>query len=352
VLPAKSHRTVREILTAWYSTSDRLAVRLGRPPRPLIACSGGADSSALVLALGTLSSRHHRPGVAHIVHDLRSPQECEQDARATSSLSEAAGLGPCEMRSVAVRQLAGNQEANARRCRYDALATIAVESQFDVVLTGHTKNDQAESVLLALLRGASTRGLRGMLPLRQLSTGTPLIYLARPMLATTRIESEELCEACNLSFCIDATNANIDAARTYTRHVLMAALGKLNTQPMDRLVEFAALQRQLHRMIGRQARQVRKRATISADGSLCWPTVDLAALDTPVLHTVLTQAMVSFSGVMPSARRDQLVAFSCAVAHPPSRHARFRIGGCIAMVTPTLVTFMPISAQRHTGRAE
>lgn len=305
-----------------------------------------------MLALGTLSSRHQRPGVAHIVHDLRSPQECEQDAQAACELSDAAGLGRCAVGSVAVRSLAGNQEANARRCRYESLAGIASEGRFDVVLTGHTKNDQAESVVMALLRGASTRGLRGMLPLRQLHAGAPAIYLARPMLATTRIESEDLCQACNFNFRIDATNANVDAARAYTRHVLMAALGKLNAQPMDRLVEFAALQRDLHRMISRQARNISKRTAVNADGSVCWPTADLAALATPVLHMVLTQAMASFGGLMPSARRDQLVAFSRAVAAPPSHRARFRIGGCIAMVTPSLVTFTPISIARHSGQSE
>lgn len=162
-----------------------------------LAVSGGADSLAL-LALAV--HRGCRVTAYHVDHGLRPGSAAEADVVA----STAARLG-AKFEALSVRVAPGpNLEARARAARYGALPAD--------VLTGHTADDQAETVLLNLLRGAALDGLAGFRPDR------------RPLRRLRRAETRALCAALDLAPVDDPTNANPAHRRNRVRHELLPLL--------------------------------------------------------------------------------------------------------------------------------
>ena len=135
----------------------------------IVAVSGGADSVALLRAL-------HAEGfgplvVAHFHHGLRGA-EADTDAAFVRELASALGC-QFELGEADVRAAGGNLEATARRLRYDWLAGVAAATGAEWVATGHTADDQAETVLHRLVRGTGLRGLRGIAPVARMGGGSP-----------------------------------------------------------------------------------------------------------------------------------------------------------------------------------
>lgn len=187
-------------------------------PRTVIACSGGADSAALSLALSTLN----KPlAIAHIVHDLRPRPEALADRDAASSLAERLGL---PFFTSEVRCRGANAEAAARRERYRALGEIASEWGAPFVASAHHADDQLESMVMAMLRGAGPSGLAGVAPSRPLRDGVTLI---RPMLRIGRAEAEAICAAAAFAWANDRTNLDTTRFRAALRHGPLADIAAL-----------------------------------------------------------------------------------------------------------------------------
>ncbi|GAA0545237.1 tRNA lysidine(34) synthetase TilS [Paractinoplanes ferrugineus] len=190
----------------------RTAVRRALPPGlVLVACSGGADSLALAAAARFVGSS---VGLVTVDHGL-------QEGSARRALDVAAwgrsiGLDPVEVATVSVTGLPGGPEAAARTARYGALSAVASRVGAAAVLLGHTRDDQAETVLLALARGAGTRGLSGM-PRQKGIFGRPLLDVAR---ADTR----KACAALGLVPWEDPHNSDPAYARSRVRWAALPAL--------------------------------------------------------------------------------------------------------------------------------
>jgi tRNA(Ile)-lysidine synthase len=186
----------------------------------LVACSGGADSLALAAAAAFVAPR---AGLVTVDHGLQ-PGSAER-AAAVASWARDAGLAPAEVATVDVSRRPGGPEAAAREARYEALLDAASRHGAAAVLLGHTRDDQAETVLLALARGAGPRGLAGM-PARREVGGVPLL---RPLLDVSREDTRKACAALGLSPWEDPHNADPSYARSRVRHgalpALVAALG-------------------------------------------------------------------------------------------------------------------------------
>lgn len=149
----------------------------------VLGCSGGPDSTALLLALWLLAPRQgFRVVVVCIDHGLRK----EAATEAAQVAAVAARLGFCG-RTVRVRLAKqASKQAAARTARYEALAAVATEVSADAVLVAHTLEDQAETVVLRFLGGAGLRGLSGMPPARPLSAENTTCQLVRPFLAVEK----------------------------------------------------------------------------------------------------------------------------------------------------------------------
>jgi tRNA(Ile)-lysidine synthase len=199
------------------------------------AVSGGADSLALLHALRTLAGpRGWRLAVVTVDHGLRSGSAA--DAAFVADHAKALGLD-ARVETLAPADLArhrrAGQEGAARAARYEALWRAAGELGCDWLATGHTLDDQAETVLLQLLRGAGPDGLAGM-PVR---SGR----LLRPLLGVRRAETRACCAAIGVDWREDPTNAEPGPLRNRVRQRLLPLLEQLRPGATGALARTAAL---------------------------------------------------------------------------------------------------------------
>jgi len=186
----------------------------------LVACSGGADSVALAVILCVLA-KHLRFSVrvAHIHHRIRG-DDADADARWVANLAAALGL-PCHVGSTDVPHLIecrrGSTEERARWARRLLLRNIADDAGADVIATAHHADDQAETVLMHILRGTGLSGLGGM------AWGPEDGYI-RPFLGTRRNEIRDALSRWGVGWREDATNESHEYTRNRIRHVLIPSL--------------------------------------------------------------------------------------------------------------------------------
>jgi tRNA(Ile)-lysidine synthase len=217
--------------------------------RIVVAVSGGADSTALMLALEEL----RRVGlleldliVAHLNHGLRG---CRSDEDAKWVVQQAGALAFDVVFANAqvgerARDGRDNLEQSARRARYEFLSGVARERDAACVLTAHTLDDQAETVLLRLLRGSGADGLGGMRAERELEEGGE-VALRRPLLAwARRADTEKYCRERGVEFRADEMNEDERFARVRVRRRLLPLLESFNPRAAEALARAAQLLRE------------------------------------------------------------------------------------------------------------
>ncbi|CAO4185714.1 tRNA(Ile)-lysidine synthase [Methylorubrum aminovorans] len=198
----------------------------------LLAVSGGTDSTALMHAARSGGARVH---VATVDHALRAGSA--EEAVAVGRLAAELGLGHTILTWDAPRRASGVQAA-AREARYRLLAGHAARIGAGLVLTAHTLDDQAETVLMRLIAGSGPSGLAGMRRERALA---PNIRLARPFLDIPKVDLVAYCEAHRLPFLRDPSNADVRFARARLRTLLpLLAEEGLNAARLGRLAVRAA----------------------------------------------------------------------------------------------------------------
>ncbi|MGP3987849.1 tRNA lysidine(34) synthetase TilS [Streptomyces sp. 3N207] len=208
------------------------------PPLVLVACSGGADSMALASALAFEAPRLGlRAGGVTVDHGLQ-PGSAERAQDVTDRLT-ALGLTPVESVAIQVGRTNTGPEAAAREARYAALDVIAERHGAAAVLLGHTRDDQAETVLLGLARGSGTRSLSGMA-----AVSGPGGRYRRPFLAVDRQTTRKACMVQSLPVWDDPHNADPAYTRSRVRHEALPALEKaLGKGVIEALARTAQLSR-------------------------------------------------------------------------------------------------------------
>ena len=206
-------------------------------PRTLVACSGGPDSCALVVALAHAGFPF---AVGHVVHDMRPPAEAHADRDLARAAAARAGVDFLE--STVFVRTGGNLESAARRERYRALAEMAARAACSCIATGHHADDQLETLLMSLLRGAGPHGLRGIAAHRRLPSGAVLV---RPMLGVTRAEALEVCAQAGVRFGVDATNLDRSRFRAALREGPLREIIRLRPTAPARAARTARLMRDL-----------------------------------------------------------------------------------------------------------
>jgi len=209
--------------------------------RLVLAVSGGPDSLCLADAvLAIAPHRMLRPVIAHLDHGLRG-EDSAADADFVRAFAEARGV-PCVVERVDVRAHAQAQkcsiEVAARTLRYRFLARVAEAHQAPWVALAHHADDQAETVLLRLIRGTGLTGLRGMQIQSPLPTA-PHLTAVRPLLRVLRADIERYCHEQHLNPRRDATNDALDYTRNRVRHELLPLLERYNPNIRAALVRLA-----------------------------------------------------------------------------------------------------------------
>ena len=213
----------------------------------LVAVSGGADSTALLLALHELIEAKKLSviiWVAHFDHGLRTASR--KDAKWVAGLARELGYQPVIGRKKVkemAREEGDNLEQMARRARYEFLERTAKKQGARFVLTAHTMDDQAETVLLRLMRGSASIGLSGMESLRPLQEGSK-IRLARPLLWARRSDTESYCRSRKTEFLVDEMNDDERFARVKVRKQLLPLMQSFNNKIVDALSRTATLLRE------------------------------------------------------------------------------------------------------------
>ena len=258
----------------------------------VVACSGGADSLALVAASVFECRRSGRPVVgATVDHGLQ-----EGSARhADHVVGQMAALGVSETLTARVHVEATGQgpEAAAREARYAVLEEVARRSGSSVVLLGHTLDDQAETVLLGLTRGSGGRSIAGMRRVIPGSAGDPArLSFHRPLLDLTRAQTEQACRAQDLDFWSDPHNDDARFTRSRVRHRVLPVLEEeLGPGVAVTLARTADLLREDMELLDRLADEALARARTSHSGlDAPWLRTQPLALSTRVLRRAAVEA--------------------------------------------------------------
>lgn len=237
----------------------------------VVAVSGGADSVSLLLALSELKERKKlnlRFVAAHLNHALRGEQS-DADALFVQDLTGRFNLELALKKEKTSDE--GNLEQTARQARYKFLADIAENVEACAVLTAHTLNDQAETLLLNLIRGSGLEGLGGMKKIRNLNgeveglklevqSPEPLliesitkeesenrkpkseILLVRPLLSwAKRQDTENFCRRNEIDFRYDTMNEDLAFKRVRIRKILLPLLEEFNPKAVETLAQTAFL---------------------------------------------------------------------------------------------------------------
>ncbi|HEX5431940.1 MAG TPA: tRNA lysidine(34) synthetase TilS [Bryobacteraceae bacterium] len=192
---------------------------LARGTRVIPAVSGGADSVCLLHVLRELAPRFGAivAGVAHLNHKLRGG-ESEEDERFVAEIAAKYGL-PFYREEADLQRKKGNLEQAAREARRKFFAELLKQGAADRIATGHTSNDQAETVLFRIVRGCGIAGLAGILP----ATAEGLI---RPLLDVSRAEAVDYLSSRGIAWREDSTNRDSRFARNRIRHELLPQLAR------------------------------------------------------------------------------------------------------------------------------
>jgi len=231
--PRERTAAVARVRRAIVSAADRRGV-IVPGEHVLMACSGGPDSTALLDALARLAPpRRWRLSVAHVDHGLRAGSAAE--AALVARLAADRGLA---FRALSVRVAPGaSLQDRARTARHNALREEAERVGAAVIALGHTADDQAETVLMRALSGASPRGLLAMAERER--------GLVRPLLRVWREATVAYCAALGLEPLEDPSNLDPRFLRSRVRHEVIPALEAVFPGARRRLVVLAERQRRL-----------------------------------------------------------------------------------------------------------
>ncbi|MDI6641186.1 MAG: tRNA lysidine(34) synthetase TilS [Elusimicrobiota bacterium] len=249
--------------------------------RILAAVSGGPDSVCMVYLLKKLQKVFvFDLGMIYVNHQLREEQELKKEiefvknlgeelniptfiteidlwpATPTSTLSDLAAVveaseqqalasGGKRDGQVTVRDRS-NIESKARNLRYAQLCRVATEHRYNKIATGHTLNDNAETVLLNIVRSSNTEGILGIPLVR--ADQDKRISIIRPMLGIKKEEIMSFLKTNRIKFCVDITNKDISYSRNFIRMKILPLLEKLNPSILTHLSNLAisSYQKQLY----------------------------------------------------------------------------------------------------------
>jgi tRNA(Ile)-lysidine synthase len=265
---------------------------LSREAPGVVAVSGGPDSVALLrtlLGLGWGSPLV----IAHLNHSLRGAESDGDEAFVRSLHAALSSRGRnvllrCERVNVAAvaRAERANLESTARRVRYQWLTSVAREVGAAWVATGHTADDQAETVLHRILRGTGLRGLGGIPARRELAPG---VVVVRPLLRVRRHELLAFLEALGQAYRQDRSNADARFTRNRIRHELLPRLAAdYNPAVVDVLCRLADQAAEVHQEAAGKAAVLLHEAELPrAGGVLVFDAERLARASRPLVRAML-----------------------------------------------------------------
>ena len=243
----------------------------------VVAVSGGADSVCLIHILANLQEELKlKLHIAHLNHQLRGA-ESEADASYVADLARQlaipATMEKRDVKGYQARERLSLEEA-AREVRYSFLAQVAGAIGAERVAVGHTRDDQIETILMHLIRGSGTRGLRGLQPATLWQSGVDSLTIIRPLLEISHQETENYCHQHRLTPRLDASNLSLSPLRNRIRQQLLPLLESYNPGVAEALLrtgriagdDIDFLDEQVARLWDEVARQEKKSIILDKKG--------------------------------------------------------------------------------------
>lgn len=265
-------------------------------PRELaVAWSGGADSTALLLAL---MARGHRVEAWHIDHGWRAGSAAE--AEWLGHVAAGWGVPFCSARNPEISER--NREAAARRFRYRQFGHWAEVRGVQALCLGHHRQDQAETVCLRMLQGGGVHGVRGMARVREQDG----LMLYRPLLHVSRAALRQALQHAGVTWLEDASNADTRLWRNRIRHRLFPAMHGAGTDPWRLYRRWGEVAAQLAARVDARLSQV---SIVREEGRVSVAWADWAALSSSLRAGLLQRMMQALfgSGVVAGRRHIHMV---------------------------------------------
>lgn len=272
----------------------------------VVAVSGGADSVCLLHVLAKcrkqLGAELH---VAHLNHQLRGT-ESEADAEYVFNLARSLGIpSTIERQDVSAYRAEGNRsiEEAARELRYAFFASVAEKVKARRIVIGHTKDDQVETILMHILRGTGTLGLRGLeassafpVTSSRMSTLCRQLLVIRPLLDITREEIAGYCHEHQLEPRIDSSNLSPSFFRNRLRLHLLPLLRQYNPSIDQALLRLADIAKEDNNFIEQQSSSVWDEVAREEHNAICLDKERLAALPIALQRHLLRAAVTKLAG--------------------------------------------------------
>lgn len=259
----------------------------------LVGLSGGPDSVCLVTILNRLKSELNiKLSAAYIDHTLR-PNETPYEIDFCKDLCSSLGI-PFFTRVINVNSYAKEKKLNkqeaARKLRYNALEEIALENAASKIAVGHNADDQAETVLMRLFRGAGHSGLSGIPPVRK--------NIIRPLIEIERKEIEQFLEDKGISFIVDSSNLKNTYLRNKIRHFMIPAIQSINKDIVKTLSRTADIFRDEERYFEiLVTKTLMKLITRKTANTIELFLIPIMGMDTVILRRVLRRAIDETRGL-------------------------------------------------------
>lgn len=299
---------VLRALTAFFNTHSHI-------PAWQVAFSGGLDSTVLLHAMTRMRDRYgFQLRAAHVHHGLQAA--ADDWLEHCRHLADAWGV-PLLIHSVQVSAAGHGLEAAAREARYRALADGLVPGER--LLTAHHRDDQAETVLLNLLRGAGVQGLAGMGEMTRVRMGETPLWIGRPLLSVDRAALEAYARAHDLVWCEDPSNADTSLRRNWIRHELLPQLAAFQPAVVEKLSQTAEALQEAQSLLDELADACLE--DVEVDGGLSIPA--LQALEGR-RHRLVLRRWFARQGVV--LTRNHLKALDELIHAAADRQPRVRIG--------------------------
>jgi tRNA(Ile)-lysidine synthase len=316
--------------------------------RLAIAVSGGSDSVALLWLMRELAAAPDAQfsivGLIHVNHRLRGEAAAGDEAfcRALADrLAWPIEVGTFEVAAMS-RAARRSVEATARDARYRFFLEASRRLDATRVATGHTRDDQAETVLLRLLRGAGSRGAGGIRPKRS-------IYV-RPLLDCAHTDLRRYLAARCEPFCEDASNADCSIPRNRIRHELMPLIFRIAPRAARALGRFASLSRDDEAFLSQAAIEVSGSLVSSNETGVQLKRAPLAALHAAIARRVIRHALETAHGAPGVTFAARHVEAIRRLALADNSRAHLDLPGLTVEVDPdTLLLFRPVAAPGANG---
>jgi tRNA(Ile)-lysidine synthase len=331
--------------------------------RVVVALSGGPDSVALTHLLRSLAETGELElvGLAHFNHQLR--EAADGDARFCQDVARDLGLPlMLERADVAgyARRKRHSLEDAAHELRYEFLTRARVHFRADAIALGHTRDDQAETFLLRLIRGAGARGLAGMHPRRD--------RFIRPLLDCRRGDLCGYLEAARIRFVRDASNDDVEIPRNRVRAELLPLLeARFNPRMIEVLADEAEIAREEWQCLQTSAAALLSAACRREDDALWCDAGMIERAPVAIARLALQQAMAEVAGGKPVGLRQVTAALEIvrseagvidAPGHRLERHGsdvvlRGRLGRAAASpVVPAFSYLLPVPGEVKVPEAK